>query len=628
MSEQQKAWASFARRFGLALTLFALLPLGFLPAYIFVFDAPGSAVVPHLYFLSGLCAGWLGLRLVLRVTIGARWATAASAALVAVATLATLLFYGLALIGLQHWGRVISVDLIRAYIPQTGELLRALGYSSWVAAAALATLIILVSLAAFAFLRKLDWVTPLSAAISRPVAGVVGLVLISIAAVSAAELPHRDWGYRSEPVSLSLFPERGETGFKAPNPGGQRAKQLDRAQDSARAAYRPNGAARRSNVILIVADALRHDHLALFGYPRPTTPHLEMLAQQGRVRLASSAVAVCNESACGLHAIAGSRYMDAQSRRQITLQEVLKLHDYGVHFVLSGDHTSFYGLREAYGPATSYFDGASQKARYVNDDRVVLDGLRALPPFGGQPTMLQVHLMSTHGLGTRFEDTPGFGPEENYVGPGDKDVQAQQRAVNFYDRGVLQADRMVREILDRLQAGGYLQDALVVITGDHGEFLGEHGRYTHGKGVWEPGLRVPFVLLAFGHAEPGPLQAGSVVSQVDIAPTLLRALDMPIPSTWEGQPLQEPARARAVYFQQGAYIGLVDTRTPGRLYKHWLGPRKGESFTFDLSQDPAEQHELTPSIPEALRNEWLALLLSRSSALDTGAADDQHVRRH
>ena len=106
-----------------------------------------------------------------------------------------------------------------------------------------------------------------------------------------------------------------------------------------------------------------------------------------------------------------------------------------------------------------------------------------------------------------------------------------------------------------------------------------------------------------------------MTSQVDIAPTLLRALNMPIPLTWEGQPLHTSPRAGIVYFQQAQYIGLIDARADGRLYKHWNDVGKGEQFTFDLLADRGETKNLTAVVPESLRFEWQRLLLNRSAAI-------------
>lgn len=629
MSDPTRAWAIVARRLGFSLSLWALLPVGFLCAWVLLFRAPASAVVPHLILVGSLCAAIAGLRLLLGLTVGERTARAASAALLTIASLAMLVYYGLVFVGLTYWGRVISVELMRAYVPQSDELVRALGYPLWLPVAAFATLAVLAWIAAYGLLRRFDWVAPLRQAISPPVAGFFGSGLLLIAAVSAARLSQGDWVHRSEPVSLSLFPDHGSA-MQSHFMIGLRSSQLDREEDTVRAAYQPSKKARQSNVIVIVGDALRADHLSLLGYARPTSPTLEALASAGALRLAGSAVAVCSESSCGLRALASSRYVDRQATRPITLQEVLKRHGYRVNLLLSGDHTRFYGLRESYGPVDSYFDGASQTARYFNDDRLVIDRLRAMGPWDGRPVMFQFHLMSSHVLGKRFDETPGFGPAENYSGPRswrNNDADFRRRAVNFYDRGALQADRVTGEILELLEAGGYLQDALVVVTGDHGESLGEHGGYLHSESVWEHALRVPFVMLAFGEAALGQLETGPVASQVDIAPTLLRALEMPIPSSWEGRPMNDSAGASIVYFQQAQSIGLIDARTEGKLYKHWRDVSSGAQFTFDLLADPGETRDVSSTVPAALRLEWQRLLLSRSAAIVSDGEERLNRRR-
>lgn len=618
MSDRWLAWTAAGFRFGGSLLLFLLPSVVFSVVYLRVFGAPSSVLLPHLSIVASAWAALAGLRLgVHAFSARSRRHRLISAVLVAVTAIAMLVFYGLVLLGLRSWGRIPSTKLIGAYLPQAAELLRALGYSPGMIGVLAIVLMGLVCFASYRFLSRFDWLTPVSKQIPPLVAASLALLLLACALASVAELPFRDWGKQGEPLSLTLFPERGETAMQGHAIGKLRASHLDVAEDAVRAAYAPSATARRSNVVIIVVDALRADHLSLLGYSRRTSPNLDAMAAAGSVRLQTTAVSVCNESSCGLRALASSRYVDGQATRPITLQEILRLHGYGVYMVLSGDHTSFYGLREAYGRVDGYLDGASQKTRYMNDDRLVLDHLSTLGPWNGQPAMFQFHLMSAHALGKRWDDTPEFGPAENYdrLGWRGDTPEKRQRAINFYDRGVLQVDRVVHDILDLLEARGYLHDALVIVTGDHGESLGERGRYGHAHSVWEESLRVPLLMLAFGAADTGKLEPGPVTSQVDIAPTLLRSLGMPIPATWEGQSLQTARNSRVVYFQQQEYIGLVDARDDGGLYKHWSDARSGNQLSFDLRQDPGEQRDITASVPLTLRQEWQRTLLERSAAI-------------
>ncbi|WP_418123386.1 sulfatase-like hydrolase/transferase [Variovorax sp. 160MFSha2.1] len=618
MIKQQRSWSVAFRRLGVALGASALLPSAFLAGYIWIFGAPESAITPHLWVVASLVSALAGLRLAIgllplpqaaRLTI--------SSLLIACTGLAMVLFYGLVFVGLKHWKRVTTFDMAGSYALQAPDLLRALGYSPLLVTALCASLFALAWYTAYVFLRKGDWVTSFYRNISRSVIGVMAIGLLAISTVSAMALPDRDWGGVGEPLSLSLFPLQSQRAMQSHAIDVFHAAQIDRDEDTVRSAYRPNERARHSNVIVIVADALRADHLSLFGYHRKTSPNLETLNQAGRMRLATSAITVCNESSCGLRALASSHYVDRQAARPITLHEVLKQHGYQVHLIFSGDHTNFDGLSGIYGKVDSYFDGASQSKLYLNDDRLVTDRLQDFGPWDGKPTMFQFHLMSSHALGKRFDDTPEFGPGENYTAVrwGSGDAQMPQRATNFYDRGILQVDRVIRDILSMLEARGYLQDALVLITGDHGESLGERGLYSHTHSVWEESLRVPFVLLSYGTANADGLRPNPVISQIDIAPTLLRFFDMPIPQSWDGVPLQTSIQSRIVYFQQAQLIGLVDGHTSGKLYKHWIDVQTNKQFTFDLLSDPRETKNVTSEVEQSMQKEWRQLLTNRSAAL-------------
>jgi len=295
------------------------------------------------------------------------------------------------------------------------------------------------------------------------------------------------------------------------------------------------------------------------------------------------------------------------SERPITLQEVLRQHGYRIHLLLSGDHTIFYGLKDAYGHVDSYFDGHdASAARYVNDDALLLDRLAAFPAADGTPVMLQLHLMSAHPLGKRHDDWARFQPAASYA---IRHGEPSERATNFYDNGVLQADGIIDQALRELGRKGYLDDALVVITGDHGEALGEHGLFQHANSVHEEVLRVPLVLLAYGKARASLAQA-RFVSQTDIAPTLLESLGIPLPPTWRGIALRDAKPRDFAAFQERWEIGLYDLRDSQRVWKYWLNLRTGEEYAFDLDRDPKERENVVATAPAALRHDWRRRVLA------------------
>ena len=605
-------------RYAAATALLLLLPLVFLVAYVSLVGAPAAAIAPHLVVVATLAIGLGGARLVVSaLPISSDMRRFLSACLICGALALLVCLYALSLAGVVFWGRVGTYNMARTYVAQAPDLLRTLGFSPALVFCMLAMLVVAVVSAVYFYLLRYDWIPVARSFRTKGLAAACGLSLLSLCIFGTQRLEAQQWGREGEPLSLSLFPWQGERDAQSHRVNVFHVKHLQSLDERARAAYRPSSAAKRSNVILIVGDALRSDHLSLYGYARKNTPNLRAFRDKGAMPLATTVLAACNESACGLQALASSRTVDQQSPAPLTLHEVLKKHGYRSHLVFSGDHANFYGLDRIYGPVDSYFDGASQKARYVNDDRLVLDRLAALGPWDGVPTLLHVHLMSTHALGRRFDETPSFGPEANYNGNrrGASDDELRQMAVNQYDRGVLQFDAMTDRLLAQLEAGGYLKDAIVVITGDHGESLGERGRYSHAHSVWEEALRVPFIVLAYGKADPGALQGGPALSQIDIAPTVLHMLGMPQPSNWQGRPVQKPIERRYIHFQQAAQIGLVDTRQPDGLYKHWVDARAGRAYTFNLTKDPQERNDITAEVPMALRIEWRDELLRHAGAL-------------
>lgn len=560
------------RRALLDLSLWLLAPAAFLLVYIVHYGVSPGAALPHLRLAFALYCALLAVRVALASTAPPGLARTAQALAITLALAALLMYYALVLIGLQSWGQVITWSLAASYAGQAPALARTVGLSPAALAAALAAFLAVLYAAVWRYLRS-DWILRLRRGGAARVV-VYGALYCAFEWMRFVGAPP---AFDGEPLSLTFFHERTAAEFDDSGLDIVRAHALDRAEDAARAAYAPAPDARRRNVILIVVDSLRPDHLGVTGYARQTTPHLSALAATGRLRSAAPVYAACSQSACGITSLVTSKYVHQFSLRPITLHEALRAHGYRTRLLLSGDHTHFYGLKARYGAVDSYADGAGAGER-MNDDRLVVERTRALQPWDGAPVFLHYHLMSTHGIGTRHAAHARYQPAANYWSGLDRD---RARAVNYYDNGVVQADALIHDILASLEAKGYLREALVVITSDHGEALGEHGAWAHSNGLQDEELRIPLLLAAYGYAPP-PLAAVPAASQVDVAPTILAELGMPAPATWAGMPLQRPGTPRRVHFEYRDHVGYVEGRN-GSLHKHVArrGPddRRGAAAT-------------------------------------------------
>ena len=278
--------------------------------------------------------------------------------------------------------------------------------------------------------------------------------------------------------------------------------------------------------------------MGIYGYMRQTTPYLNQLKDIGVITIVSQVSASCAESACGLMSIASSRFIHLMPETPFTLQQVLKRHGYQIHMILNGDHTNFYNLKNLYGPVDSYFDASMSKKNnyYANDDSIIVDETNQLPDWDRVPVMFQFHLMSAHPMRKHQPKSHKYMPMKNYNGM--THDYASTEYINFYDNGVVQTDATIKRLLQTLESKHYLDDAIVVITADHGEALGEHQLYSHANGVFEEQLKIPLIFISTVPSQTKIKPIKKIVSQVDIAPSILYELGMNIPQNWTGTPVQ------------------------------------------------------------------------------------------
>ncbi|MEO0017164.1 MAG: hypothetical protein RLZZ522_447 [Verrucomicrobiota bacterium] len=175
-------------------------------------------------------------------------------------------------------------------------------------------------------------------------------------------------------------------------------------------------------------------------------------------------------------------------------------------------------------------------------------------------------------------------------------------------------DDSVGRILDYLDHSGLAKNTIVIYSADNGWYLGDLGLYDK-RFMYEPGFRVP--LLARGPGiKPGALPA-QFVANIDLAPTFLDLAGLPVPATMQGRSLAPLLRGESpsdwrtsVYYryyhdpghhQTAAHLG-VRTATH-KLIFYW---KKDAYEMFDLTKDPAEQHNLLFDTNEAKQPEIVA----------------------
>jgi glucan phosphoethanolaminetransferase (alkaline phosphatase superfamily) len=606
------------RRLATEVAVWYCVPALFMFAYIQAYSASRAAVAPHFAVITVPLAGLILMRLTLARCIANRWLSRIAAALLCASAMALLLlYYGLVVVGLHSWGGVVAWNVIPTFFAEAPELLDALGVSRVFAAGVLGLVVAGLLATAWSYFKRGDWAEVPGAWLSGPTFAAVVVGGWAILALEVYKFSESPWTQESEPVSLTFFPLENSADLEGHAVNRLAAANLDKLEDEARAAYIPATSVSKRNLILIVVDAMRPDHMGIYGYGRDTTPDLSLLAKRGVSRVISGVHSSCGDTICGLLSLVSSKFPRKFSLHPFTLHEALRRNGYRVHLLLSGDHTYFYSLKGFYGAVDTFYDGTQARGYFMNDDQLTVDRLAAIPDWDGTPAMFQFHLMSAHILRKSDAGAGRFQPAKRYLFHNSRDLGAEgvvdESATNFYDNGVIEADRIMSSLLQTLQRKGYLGNALVVITADHGESLGEHGLFQHANSVREELLRIPLVLISYGYQPERAIETHSFASQVDISPTLLVELGVPRPLSWTGRALQEVHGPEITYFEEHGYFGLFDRSDPQNTWKYWTDSNTGVERAYDLSADPAENHDALLNIPADVRRHWHVRALSGTS---------------
>jgi arylsulfatase A-like enzyme len=317
------------------------------------------------------------------------------------------------------------------------------------------------------------------------------------------------------------------------------------------------------HVLLISIDALRADRLGAYGYAQPTSPFLDRLAVRGRVF--EHAIVNTHGTTASHTTILSGLYQETHgvmldgarggvAVRQIPeevplLQETLRAHGWATLGVTDGGNA---GRRFGFARGFDRFDDRGGGVEAVTERLAgwIAGALEARPdgPVFAFLHTYQVH--SPYAPPRRYRERFGVPAEAPNAGSRfllrharsarSLEPAVLRRISGLYDAEIRYTDDTLGAFFARLEALGFLERALVVVTADHGEEMGEHGGLLHRDLLYDELLRVPLILAGEG------VEAGrdrSLAGSVDVAPTVLAWAGVAPPRPLEGLAL--PLRGRA-----------------------------------------------------------------------------------
>lgn len=411
------------------------------------------------------------------------------------------------------------------------------------------------------------------------------------------------------------------------------------------------------NVILILLDTVRADHLGMYGYAGHTSPNLDALARDGVVydRIISSspwtvpAMGSIFTSTYPSEHHAGERpggaagsttpaNVDWSTLGRMdptfpTIASILKDRGWSAYAVLANPALRGFGLfPDTYDriddPAGSDFAGL-RRATEVTDSAI-----RTIESVRDDRFFLVVHYIDPHApydpeRGVRDEEVEAYSRREAVSLP-------RSRAVVSYDQEIRDMDGEIGRLLDSIRENHLYASALIVVIADHGEELWDHSDRemsvgptvttpaAHGHTFYQELLHVPLI-IKFPNSEAKGLRDARLASSVDVLPTILDVTGIEAPDHLRGVSLlSDRSRLphpgdRFVVSEHPIYYDDRKAVVSGTL-KYVLNTKTGGERFIDLGSNDFTDRDVTEEISET-RKQQMRDLMERSSIANPSAPD-------
>jgi arylsulfatase A-like enzyme len=420
------------------------------------------------------------------------------------------------------------------------------------------------------------------------------------------------------------------------------------------------------NVVFILIDTLRADHISMYGYDRPTSPYLEEFAREAIVFEQARAQAGCTYPS--VNSILTSQYPQVFlgdgngqigiSDQWVTLAQMLRAEGYQTAAVSSSTivrvNPSKINPHGGFGAGFDTFDDTcmQEPAECVNNRTFeILDSIDTESPFFLYLHYMEPHMPyqppNTHGPVFRFQSGPHvtrddrkphlvnrkiYGLNDMLYEKGDEIEFTESdlaRMINLYDEEIHYFDAQFQALLQRLETAGVAERTVFIVTSDHGEELLDHGHIMHCRDLtFDSVIRIPLIFKIPGVRQVGP--RSPMVQTIDIIPTLLDYLGIDSsPYDLKGLSLrpviEEEASIHDYLFCSQRYSrSVVDGR-----FKLVYDIKNGKTRLFDLKLDPTEQKNIRsqrPEIAEKLNQvllDWIAEVEGRDDLTESVQQEEE-----
>jgi len=362
---------------------------------------------------------------------------------------------------------------------------------------------------------------------------------------------------------------------------------------------------KRFNVILLIIDSLRPDHLSAYGYEKETSPHLSDLAEDAW--LFTRAYAQSSTTGLSMPSILSGRRPSSMQWKggypetvesEWMLPKFLSEHGYKTTLAVNRyvvRHMK--GLQRDFQEVLSVPAGSDWKSGEHIISNVITAVERAQRE--GRPFFIAAHFDDVHH------------PYRAHLGHSVPDFPHPNQDIAAYDRCIAHFDSMLRFLSSSLDRLGTGDDTILIVTADHGEEFEEHGGTIHSRTCYVESVQVPLIVRIPGFR---PRRISRRVALTDLVPTLLEVMSLPAePAVFDGQSLFVPALAPDRAPEDRPIFCSVFQLLSGRKNFFTRSVRTDEHVfiyealsdhveLYDAVTDPGESRDIAPSNPEIVHD--------------------------
>lgn len=399
----------------------------------------------------------------------------------------------------------------------------------------------------------------------------------------------------------------------------------------------------RPNVVVIMFDTVRADHMGFNGYPRNVTPNLDALARDG-LRF-QHAVSQAPWTTWSVASMMTSRYPEsmrlgvwnnpgAVDINKVMLAEALSEYGYSTSAVVSNFNV---GKGLNFDQGFNYFDDSlSRRDEYATG--VLKESLKRIDQAKGKRFFLFSLFMDPH---TPYRQHKGFDFDPEYQGKvadvftpvlGDyyahryTDVDVRHMAA-LYDSEIAYADKYAGKLLDELKKRNLYDNTLIVFFADHGEEFTEHGGFTHIDTLYPELIDVPLV-IKLPRQERGTVVKG-IFPMIDLFPSMMHTLKLDVSSCGllgEGVNLQNIRTCRSRPIYSATNVGKLALRCVVLGHnKYILDLHSGREELYNDETDPSEKHNIAAAEPAVTKRMRDLLLRHQDEVMNSRMYDESQT---